>query len=118
MQDMLDLAVNYTASDFCGPATSLLTVTFTDPRRRGDDDQGEKGDGDRRDDRGHGDDHHGKKSPDFVIVDNHHVRLRADHDDEGRIYSIIVTAVDAAGNTSSRSVTVRVPHGKDKSDKR
>jgi hypothetical protein len=110
---LVDVTVTYTATDVCGPATSSLSVTFTDRRKRGDDhddwgreDEKGKGKDGRRDD---DDDHHRSKTPDFVIVDNHHVLLRADDDDEGRIYTITVTAVDAAGNRSSKSATASVP---------
>jgi len=100
IKKLVDYTVNYNATDVCGATTTSLSVTFTKPgKERDSDDKMKKGKGD---DDGEGDDN----KVDFIIVDNHHVRLRP-HD--GRIYTITVTAVDAAGNTSSSSVTVRPP---------
>lgn len=50
--------------------------------------------------------------PDWQVIDNNQVRLRAKRDGggSGRIYTITITATDAAGNTSSTPVTVVVPH--------
>ena len=93
---------------------SSLSVTFTNPRARSDDDDAADDethvhDDDERD--GRAADDRGDDTLDFVIVDNHHVRLRVDDSGpEGRIYTITVTAVDAAGNTSSSSITVRPTH--------
>jgi hypothetical protein len=46
------------------------------------------------------------------VVDNHHVRLRAERagGGNGRIYTITIHATDTYGNTSSQSVAVLVPH--------
>ena len=53
---------------------------------------------------------------DFIIVDDHHVKLRAERSGEGdgRIYTITITC-----GTATRDVTVTVPHdkGKDKDKK-
>lgn len=51
-------------------------------------------------------------SPDWEIVNNRHIRLRAERDGkgDGRIYTITVTCRDAAGNSTSRTTTVSVPH--------
>lgn len=53
-------------------------------------------------------------SPDFKILDDHVVRLRAERrgkDKDGRVYSIIIQAKDEAGNKSERkAVRVTVPH--------
>jgi hypothetical protein len=53
----------------------------------------------------------GLTSPDWQVVDNHHVRLRAERSlrGDGRVYTITITARDAAGGTSTRQVTVTVP---------
>lgn len=62
----------------------------------------------------------GNTSPDWQIVDDHNVLLRAErtgNDKGGRIYTITIQATDEAGNQSAlRSVRVAVPHsnGKDK----
>jgi HYR domain/Subtilase family len=110
---LIDFTVDYTATDLCGPAATSLSVTFTNPESRGglDDHDWNHWDGEEK--RGgpsaaDDDDDDGDDTPDFVIVDNHHVRLRVDNSGpEGRIYTITVTAVDAAGNRSSSSITVR-----------
>jgi fibronectin type 3 domain-containing protein len=49
---------------------------------------------------------------DWEVIDGGHVKLRAERDGNGtgRIYTITITATDAAGNTTSTPVTVLVPH--------
>ncbi len=53
----------------------------------------------------------GNKNVDWVIVDAHHVRLRAERAGNGgdRIYTITITCING-NNTARSSVTVRVPH--------
>jgi hypothetical protein len=53
----------------------------------------------------------GDTAPDWVIVDAHHVLLRAERGGKGngRVYTITVTCVDPSGNTTTRTATVRVP---------
>ena len=90
---MVDVAVNYTAMDNCGPVTTTLFVTSNEP------------------DNGLGD---GDTANDIEVVNNHLVRLRAERSGTGigRVYTITVTATDSHGNTRTRSVTVIVPKGK------
>jgi hypothetical protein len=87
---MVDVTVNYAANDNCSAAGCTLSVTSNEPING-------TGDGDM--------------APDWEIVDAHHVRLRAERagTGSGRIYTIMITCVDATGNSSSRSVTVNVP---------
>jgi hypothetical protein len=87
---MRDVTINYTATD-CHGATTSLSVTSNEPING-------TGDGDT--------------SPDWEIIDNHHVKLRAERagNGDGRIYTITITATDACGNTSSKDVTVHVSH--------
>ena len=49
---------------------------------------------------------------DWEVIDGAHVKLRAERDGTGtgRIYTITITATDAAGNTTSTPITVLVPH--------
>jgi hypothetical protein len=56
----------------------------------------------------------GNTSADWLVVDAHHIQLRAERSGTGsdRIYTITIAAHDAAGNTSSASVAVTVPHAK------
>jgi hypothetical protein len=53
----------------------------------------------------------GNTSTDWLIVDAHHVQLRAERagTGTGRVYTIAIRCVDAAGNPSSAAATVRVP---------
>ena len=83
------VTVNYTATDNCS-VNCVLSVTSSEPSNG-------LGDGDT--------------SPDWEVVDAHHVRLRAERSGAGtgRVYTITVTCTDLSGNTVVRSVTVRVP---------
>ena len=88
---MRDVMVNYTATDNCPGLNCVLSVTSNEPV---------EGTGD------------GDTSPDWVIVDNHHVRLRAERagSGNGRIYTVTTTCTDAAGNVTSKSTPVIVAH--------
>lgn len=82
---MVAVTVSYTASDNCTAAPGCtLAVTSNEPLAVGD----------------------------VVIVDAHHVQLRAERlgSGSGRNYTIVVTCTDAKGNASSRTATVTVPH--------
>jgi hypothetical protein len=87
---MKDVTINYTATD-CGAFTTSLSVTSNEPING-------TGDGDT--------------SPDWEVIDNHHVKLRAERagNGNGRIYTITINATDACGNTSSNTATVIVAH--------
>lgn len=90
---MVDVTIDYALDDGGGVAPIVsqeLSVTSNEP---------ENGLGD------------GDTSPDWVIVDAHHVQLRAERSGKGtgRVYTITVTAVDTLGITSTRTVTVLVP---------
>ncbi len=87
---MRDVTIGYTATD-CGAFTTSLSVTSNEPING-------TGDGDT--------------SPDWEVIDNHHVKLRAERagNGDGRIYTITITATDACGNTSSNTATVIVAH--------
>jgi hypothetical protein len=89
---MNEVAVTYTATDNCGPVTIALEVSTNEPVN------------------GTGD---GNTSPDWEIINNNLVKLRAERSGNGtgRIYTIRVTATDAAGNQTSATTEVRVPHG-------
>jgi hypothetical protein len=92
---MVPVTVFYDATDSCGVATATLTVTSDEPVTAPVRDQGLAG----------------LTSPDWVVVDAHHVRLRAERSvkGDGRVYTIRIDAADAAGGTSSGTVSVRVP---------
>jgi uncharacterized repeat protein (TIGR01451 family) len=95
---MVDVQVDYTPTDNCTPASgiiSTLDVSSNEPVNG-------TGDGDT--------------SPDWEIVDAHHVRLRAERagNADGRIYTITITSTDSGGNKSIKSVTVAAPHNNTK----
>jgi len=54
----------------------------------------------------------GQTSPDWIITDDHHLKVRAERSGRGsgRVYTISVEATDASGNIASQDVTVIVPH--------
>jgi hypothetical protein len=92
---MVDVTVNYGASDNCSAVTCVLSVASNEPING-------LGDGDT--------------APDWVIVDSHHLQLRAERSGAGtgRTYTITLTCTDAAGNPTVRTATVLVPHSKGK----
>lgn len=105
---LIDVTVNYTTTDNCSaPAmiVSTLSVAKQDLGREEEDDDDDDDDG------------HGKKNePDWVIVDAHHVKLRAERlgDSDGRLYLITITSTDQAGNSATKVVTVFVPKDRGK----
>jgi hypothetical protein len=88
---MVDVTVSYMARDNCGPVNTALSISSNEPVNGGGD---------------------GNTTPDWEIVDTHHVRLRAERSGQGngRIYTIRITATDSQGNTSNQTVSVSVPH--------
>jgi uncharacterized repeat protein (TIGR03803 family) len=87
------IGINYRTSSNsakCGVVTNWLTVASNEP---------ETGTGNR------------DQSPDWVILDRNHVRLRAERDDHGngRIYTITIHSQNTAGYTATKDVTVTVP---------
>jgi hypothetical protein len=121
LKKMFAYKISYDTADNCGPVTTSLRVTFVD-KHGGDDDDDDHGHGHGKDKgknenqgKAKDDDDRGRhdRGPDFVIVDKHHVWLKAGG---GRVYTITVTAVDGAGNTSTAKVTVKPPHDSDDRD--
>ena len=85
--DMLNVTVDYGAADNCpGNVSCVLSVSSNEASNN--------------------------KEPDWVIVDAHHVLLRAERagDGVGRVYTITLTCTDAAGNVTVKTATVLVPH--------
>ena len=89
----VDVAVNYVVLSDCGSYTTQLSVASNEPING-------LGDGDT--------------APDWQIVNNHLVRLRAERagTGTGRVYTITITAADSLGQPTSADVTVTVPHDK------
>jgi uncharacterized repeat protein (TIGR01451 family) len=92
---MVNVTVSYDVTDNCPlpPGSCTLSVTSNEPV--------------------------GHTSPDWIVVDDHHVLLRAEREGNGngRIYTITITCVDSGGNTSTDDVTVTVPHDRGASGK-
>ena len=95
LHEMVPVTVSYNATDTCGPVTTTLAVTSDEPVTGPLLVQGLAG----------------LTSPDWQVVDTHRVRLRAERSlsGDGRVYTITITATDAAGGQSTRQVTVTVP---------
>ena len=91
---MVPVTVDFTVTDPC-PNTCVLTVSSNEPVN------------------GVGD---GNTSPDWQVVDSHHVLLRAERagPGSGRIYTISITCTNDTNKLSStKTVTVLVPHDQD-----
>jgi hypothetical protein len=89
---MKNITANYTSTDNCpGPITCNVTVTSDEP-------QSGTGNGDQ--------------SPDWEIMNDHHLKLRAERDGngDGRVYTVRITCTDQYANSASATKTVLVPH--------
>lgn len=87
---MVDVTVSYGTTNNCGAVTCTLSVSSNEPiNGTGDSDS----------------------APDWEIIDEHHIRLRAERagNGTGRVYTITITCIDSSGESTSRSVTVEVP---------
>ena len=82
-RNVVDVTVNYDVTDNCTVRDTNISVSSNDPAGAG---------------------------ADWEIIDNHHVRLRAERLARGgdRIYTITITANDIYGNVTNQNVTVRV----------
>jgi hypothetical protein len=58
----------------------------------------------------------GNTTPDWIVIDPNHVRLRAERagGGGGRVYSVTSVCTNSAGQASSQAVTVTVPHDQGK----
>ncbi len=92
---MVPVIINYELADVCtvDPVTVNLSISSNEPVN------------------GLG---AGDTVPDWIIVDAHHVQLRAERagTGSGRVYTITITATDSKGNVTTQAVTVTVPHNK------
>ncbi|MEO6731867.1 MAG: T9SS type A sorting domain-containing protein [Ferruginibacter sp.] len=84
------VAIGYVATDNCSGVTTVLSVSSSEPDANTD----------KHDVPG-----------DWQVIDGHFVKLRAEYSSKGngRIYTITIKATDAAGNITSKKVTVSVP---------
>ncbi|HSP83078.1 MAG TPA: T9SS type A sorting domain-containing protein, partial [Gillisia sp.] len=87
---MIPVFIDYLASDNCNIATTVLSVTSNEL---------ENGLGD------------GDQAPDWEILDEHNVLLRAERSGKGngREYYITIKVTDSSGNFTEQLVTVTVP---------
>jgi len=91
---LIKVAVSLVATDACSTVTwKIASVTSNQP---------ETGPGS------------GKTKPDWQIVNNHKLKLRAERSgkDGERIYTINLVASDTSSNQANASITVNVPHDK------
>lgn len=89
---MVPVTLSYNIRDNCDTTfTPVISITSNEPVNG-------TGDGDT--------------SPDWQVIDAHHILLRAERSGNGtgRIYTITLTVADSAGSSSSASVSVTVPH--------
>jgi uncharacterized repeat protein (TIGR01451 family) len=95
LHQMVPVTIDYVAADTCGTVTATLSVTSDEPVTGPVVQQGLAG----------------LTSPDWHVVDAHHVLLRAERSlrGDGRVYTIQVKATDEAGGTATQQVTVVVP---------
>lgn len=89
------ITIDYTAADACGPVTTTLSVTSNEAVTAAPNQQGKAG----------------STSPDWQVVDDRTVLVRAERSvkGDGRVYTIAIRAVDAAGNVTTEQVTVTIP---------
>jgi uncharacterized protein (TIGR03118 family) len=96
---MVPVMVNYAVNDNCDPApVCSLSVS---------DNEGEGGGS-------------GHTSPDWIVLDAHHVDLRAERagTGNGRVYTIAISCQDKLGLSSNTTTAVTVAHDQGKNNKR
>ena len=94
----VEVTINYTVTEPC-PNTCVLSVSSNEPIN------------------GVGD---GNTSPDWQVIDSHHVLLRAERSGpgNGRIYTVNITCTNNLNQeTSSKSVMILVPHDQSPSNR-
>ncbi|MGB2664625.1 MAG: beta-propeller fold lactonase family protein [Candidatus Acidiferrum sp.] len=87
--ELIDVLVNYDVTAPCGePAVCTLSVASNEPVNND------------------------QTSPDWVVLDDHHVELRAERlgNGSGRIYTVTVRCKDARGNSATQNTAVTVAH--------
>ncbi|HLN00778.1 MAG TPA: TIGR03118 family protein [Bryobacteraceae bacterium] len=96
---MAPVTINYTVNDNCDPAP-VCSLSVSD---------NEGGGGGS-----------GHTSPDWIVLDAHHVDLRAERagTGNGRVYTIAITCQDKLGLSSNTTTAVTVAHDQGKNNKR
>jgi hypothetical protein len=88
---MICVKIDYNSSDNCAVTNCGLAVSSNEPV-----------------------DGHGKcpQQPDWIVLDDHHVLLKAERDGHGRgrEYTITITCSDGSYNAASQQVIVKIPH--------
>ncbi len=109
---LIDVAIDYQVSGNCGPMSCTLKVSSNPKYEDCDDDDDD--DKSKHHDDDDGDRHHDK--PHWIVVDAHHVKLRAQHAEHGkdRIYTVTAVCSNELGAKSKSRVTVKVPHKRPK----
>jgi uncharacterized lipoprotein YddW (UPF0748 family) len=92
---MRNITLDYSVSDNCGAVTTTVTVTSNEAAEGLNP---------------------GDEGPDWEVINNHKVKLRAERwgSGSGRVYTITIMATDASGNVTTQTAEVLVPH--DRSD--
>ncbi|MEO6238242.1 MAG: DNA/RNA non-specific endonuclease, partial [Vicinamibacterales bacterium] len=87
---MIDVALAYQSADVSGAPACSVAIASNEPVDAAGD---------------------GNTMADWLVIDSHHVQLRAERagGGSGRIYTISVSCADGSGNTSTAGVTVSVP---------
>ena len=95
LHQMVPVTIGYNASDTCGPVTTKLIVTSDEPVTGSVLQQGLAA----------------LTSPDWEVVNDHTVRLRAERAlfGDGRVYTIRIESTDAGGGVTTRNLIVTVP---------
>jgi hypothetical protein len=86
---LVDVLVDYDVAMPCGgPPVCTLSVSSNEPVNNDE------------------------SSPDWAVLDDHHVELRAERlgNGTGRIYTVTITCKDARGNSATQNTAVTVPH--------
>ncbi len=96
---MVKVTVHYTDTDNCDPSPNCTLSVASNEAVNGTGD--------------------GNTSPDWQVLDAHHVLLRAERsgNGDGRVYTITITCTDVSGNSASEDVSVLVPHDRGHGDR-
>jgi len=120
---MVDVTIDYQATGNCGPMSCALKVRSNDDDDDDDDDRDCRHDKDRRGHKDRDDDREGrdckrghKHEPDWIVVDAHHVKLRAERAERNkdRLYTVTATCSNSTGASAEKKVVVKVPRRKPK----